>query len=245
MTSFRFAACALPLAMVAFPAFGPAARADRFDKGSPGHGATPAGRLSEAEDVAIALTAAPASITAGAAVYIQRNGKFAKVRDGSTGWVCLVGRDPRVNPVAVAPQCYNPEGARTSMQEGMLRAELWSRNLSNTAIQREVDAAFQRGTLQHPSKPAMIYMMSSHQVLEAFQGDSQWTTGAWHPHVMVYLPHATAGQFALGEQNQAGPVSVSGDAWGVQLVVVVPHWVDTPASPDEAADHHDATAGPR
>ena len=118
MTSLRFVACALPLAIVAFPAFGPAARADRFDKGSPGHGATPAGRLSEAEDVAIALTAAPASITAGAAVDIQRNGKFAQVRDGSTGWVCLVGRDPRVNPVAVAPQCYNPEGAARQCGRG-------------------------------------------------------------------------------------------------------------------------------
>jgi hypothetical protein len=131
------------------------------------------------------------------------------------------------------------------MREGMLRAELWSRNLSNTAIQREIDAAFQRGTLQHPSKPTMIYMLSSHQILEAFQGDSQWTTGAWHPHIMVYLPHATADQFVLGEQGEAGPVSVSSDARGVELVVVVPHWVDSPASPDEAADRHDATTGPR
>ena len=113
------------------------------------------------------------------------------------------------------------------------------------AAKREIDADFQRGTLQQPSKPAVIYMMSSHQVLEAFQGDSQWTTGAWHPHVMVYLPHATVDEFALGEQNQTGPVSVSGDARGVQLVFVVPHWVDSPASPDEAADHHDATTGSR
>ena len=224
---------------------GPAARADRFDDGGSPHATAPTGRLSDADEIALALTAAPASITAGAAVSILRDGKFAKVRDGSTGWVCVVGRDPRVKPIAVAPQCYNPEGARTSMQEGMLRAQLWSRNFSNTAIQRDVDAAFQRGTLQHPSKPVMIYMMSSHQVLESFQGDSEWTTGAWHPHIMIYLPHATAGQFALDEQNQAGPVSVSSDARGVQLVVVLPHWADSPASPDEAADHHDATTGAR
>jgi hypothetical protein len=213
MTSLRFVACALSLAVVP----------------------TPAGHLSEAEDVAIALTAAPTTITTGAAVYIQRDGKFVQVRDGSTGWVCLVARDPRVTPVALAPQCYNPEGARTSMREGMLRAELWSRKFTNTAIQREVDAAFKRGELQHPSKPVMIYMMSSHQILEAFQRDSQWTTGAWHPHMMVYLPHATAAEFAPSEQNQAGPVSVSSDAWGVQLIFVVPHWVDSPASPDEVA----------
>jgi len=223
----------------------PAARTDRFDNGGSPHATTPTGRLSDADEIALALTAAPASITAGAAVYMLRDGKFAKVRDGSTGWVCVVGRDPRVKPIGVAPQCYNPEGARTSMQEGMLTAQLWSRNVSNTAIQREIDAAFQRGTLQHPSKPVMIYMMSSHQVLESFQGDSEWTTGAWHPHIMIYLPHATADQFVLDEQNQAGPVSVSSDARGVQLVVVLPHWADSPASPDVAADHHDATTGRR
>ena len=245
MTSLRVVACALPLVIVASTTSEPAARADRHDNGSPGHGAPLAGRLSEAEDVAIALTAAPASITAGAAVYIQRDGKFVKVRDGSTGWACLVGRDPRVKPVAVAPICYNAEGARTSMQEGMLRAELWSRNLSNTAIQREVDAAFQRGKLQHPSKPVMIYMMSSHQVLESFQGDSEWTTGAWHPHIMIHLPHATADDFVVGEEGEAGPVSVSRDGSGVELVVELAHWVDSPASPDAAADHHDATAGSR
>ena len=131
------------------------------------------------------------------------------------------------------------------MQEGMLKAQLWLRNVSNTEIQRQVDAAYKRGTLQHPSKPVMIYMMSSHQILESFQGDSEWTTGAWHPHIMVYLPHATADQFVLDEQNQAGPVSVSSDATGVQLVVMLPHWADSPASPDVAADHHDATTGAR
>jgi len=224
---------------------GPAARADRFgDRGSP-HATAPTGRLSDADEIALALTAAPASITTGAAVYIQHDGKFAKVRDGSTGWVCVVGRDPRVKPIAVAPICYNPEGARTSMHEGMLKAELSSRNFSNTAIKREVDAAYQHGTLQHPSKPVMIYMMSSHQVLESFQGDSEWTTGAWHPHIMVYLPHATLGEFALDEQNQDGPVSVYSDARGVQLVVELPHWADSPASPYEVADHHDATTGSR
>ena len=227
---------------------GPAARTDRFDNGGSPHATTPTGRLSDADEIALALTAAPASITAGAAVYMLRDGKFAKVRDGSTGWVCVVGRDPRVKPIAVAPQCYNPEGARTSMQEGSFAHSqaVWSRHVSNTAIKREVDAAFQRGTLQHPSKPVMIYMMSSHQVLESFQGDSEWSTGAWHPHIMIYLPHATADHpFALDEQNQAGPVSVSSDANGVQLVVVVPHWADSPASPDVAADHHDATTASR
>jgi hypothetical protein len=245
MTSLRFVARALPLVIVALPTSGPAARADRFDDGSSRGAGTPAGRLSDADEIALALTAAPASITAGAAVYILRDGKFAKVRDGSTGWVCMVGRDPRVKPIAVAPLCYNPEGARTSMQEGMLKAQLWAQNFSNTAVQREVDAGYQRGTLQHPSKPVMIYMMSSHQVLESFRGDSEWTTGAWHPHIMIYLPHATADQFVFDEQNQAGPVLVSSDARGVQLVVVLPHWADNPASPDEAADHHDATTGTR
>jgi hypothetical protein len=41
------------------------------------------------------------------------------------------------------------------------------------------------------------------------------------------------GQFALGAEDDAGPVSAPFvDAGGVQLVVQVPHWADTHVSPD-------------
>ena len=233
MTSLRFVASALPLVIVAHPVSGPASRAHRIEGVSSRHALAPADRHSDAEEIALALSAAPASITDGAAVFIMRDGNFVKVRDGSNGWACMVERDARVN--GVAPMCYDPEGARTLMQESMLRTQLQARKLSNTAVQRELDAAYERGTLQHPKTSAMMYMMSSHQVLTTSEGDKLQIIGAWHPHVMIYLPHATANQFALGAQKQAGPVSVPfGDAAGVWMVIEVARWADSPAMADAA-----------
>ena len=231
MTTLRFVASALPLVIVALPVSGPASRADRYDSAPSRYVLASVRASTEAEEAALALTAAPTSITDGAAVFVMRDGQFVKVRDGSTGWACMVERDARVN--GVAPMCYDPQGARTWMQESMLRTQLEARKLSNTAVQRELDAAYERGTLQHPKTSSMMYMMSSHQVLTTSDGDKLQVIGAWHPHIMIYLPHATADQFALGAQKQAGPVSVPfGDAGGVQIVIEVAHWADSPAMAD-------------
>jgi hypothetical protein len=233
MPSLRFVAYALPLGIVALPGSRPAVRADRFDEGSSRHAFASTGRVSDPDEVALALTAAPTSLTAGAAVYTLRDGQFTKARDGSTGWACMVSRDPRIN--VVAPMCFDPEGARTLMQAEMLRTQLRSRGLSNTAIDREVDAAYHRGTLKYPNKSAVIYMMSSHQLLATYQGDQSHAVGQWHPHLMIYCPGASVEQFALGAGQQAGPLSIPfTDAGGVQLVVEVPHWADSPAMADAA-----------
>jgi len=129
--------------------------------------------------------------------------------------------------------CFDPEAARTQMPEEMMKTELRAHGLADTAMQRQVDAAFARGTLHHPTKPAIIYMMSSRQLLTASDAEGTHLIGAWRPHVMIYLPHTSAGQFALGAENEIGPVSAPFvDAGGVQLVVQVPHWADSRASPD-------------
>jgi hypothetical protein len=187
--------------------------------------------VADSAEIALALSAAPATLTAGADVYVWRDGHFAKARTGPTGVACMVSRDPRVD--GVFPMCFDPEAARTQMPEEMMRTELRARRLADTAIQRQVDGAFVGGTLHHPTKPAIMYMMSSHQLLTVSDAKGTHLIGAWRPHVMIYLPHTSVGQFALGAEDDAGPVSAPFvDAGGVQLVVQVPHWADSQVSPD-------------
>jgi hypothetical protein len=244
MLSLRSVACALLLVIAAVPRSGRGGHVVRFDDGRSYHVPALTDPRSDSDEVALALSAAPASLTAGAAVYVLHDGQFIKVRDGSTGWTCTVSRDARVN--GVAPMCFDPEGARTLMREEMLRTRLELRGLTNTAIQREVDAAFQRGTLRHPGKPAIIYMMSSHQVLVVYNEDSTQVVGAWHPHLMIYLPGTSVGQFALGASQEAGPMSIPfTDAGGSELVIQVPHWADSRATPGEGVSHSDAGGGSR
>jgi hypothetical protein len=228
MPTFRFVACAVPLVIVALAPSGPVARADTLPGGISRHGSVAVGR-SDSDEVALARTAGPTSLSAGAAVYVLRDGEFSKVRDGSSGWACMVSRDTKAN--GVFPMCFDPEATQTLMAVEMMRTKLRTRGLSNTAVEHEVEAAYKRGTLHYPEKPAMIYMMSSKQVLMAYQGDKVQRVGAWHPHVMIYLPHASAGQFALGADDGNAPVSAPfSDAGGVQLVVEVPQWADSPTA---------------
>ena len=186
---------------------------------------------SDSAEVALALTAAPASLTVGAEVYVWHDGHFVKARTGSSGVACMVSRDARVD--GVFPMCFDPEAARTQMPEQMMRTELCSRRLADTTIRRQMETAYATGALHYPTTPAIIYMMSSHQLLTTSDATGTHLIGAWRPHVMIYLPHASAAQFALGAQNAAGPLSAPFvDAGGVQLVVEVPHWVDSQVSPD-------------
>jgi hypothetical protein len=188
----------------------------------------------DADEIALALSAAPSTLTTGATVYVWRDGQFVKVRTGTTGIACMVSRDTRVN--GVFPMCFDPEAARTLMWDEMMQSELRSRGLPNSAIKQRVDAAYANGTLHHPDKPAITYMMSSHQDLEVTQAGAPHAVGPWRPHVMIYLPHASAAQFALGAEDEHGPVSApfGDDAGGTQLVIQVPHWADSRAAPDAA-----------
>ena len=192
--------------------------------------------VADSGDVALALSAAPASVSGGASVYLLRGDKFTKVRDGTNGFSCLVNRDPRNN--SVSPECFDPEAARTLMQEEMMEGQLVARGLSNEAVEREVNAAYKRGALHYPEHGGVIYMMSSKQMLPPSPEASQ-PLSAWHPHVMIYIPHASKAQFALGADNDAMPVSApfKGDDQGVLRVVQVPHWADSQAMVDASADH--------
>jgi hypothetical protein len=89
-------------------------------------------------------------------------------------------------------------------------------------------------------------MMSSRQVLVVYQGDSSRAIGAWHPHVMIYLPGASVEQFALGPDREAGPMSIPfTDAGGSELVIQVPHWTDDHAMSEAGESPPDAATGRR
>jgi hypothetical protein len=219
-----------------------AVSAERIGGPSAGRAASLPNRFSDSDEVALAISAAPASLTAGAAVYVWRDGQFVKVRDGTTGFACLVTRDPRTN--VVAPQCFDPEAARTLMQEEIMQAQLKAKGVSDKDLERDIDAAYQRGALRHPDHGAIIYMMSSKQLLTASPAEGNQPLGAWHPHLMIYIPHTSKAQLALGTESDAMPVSTPfKDDGGVLLVVQVPHWADSRVASLDASEHFDASRG--
>src|SRR5215469_456215 len=147
MMSLRFVARAWPLMLAVL-----GASSSGTPAGRPHLALSP--RLADSGDVALALSAAPASVSAGASVYLLRGNQFVKVRDGTNGFACLVNRDPRNK--SVSPECFDPEAARTLMQEEMMEAQLVARGMNNQAIEHEIDAAYQSGKLHYPEHGGVI-----------------------------------------------------------------------------------------
>src|SRR5215208_1414392 len=119
--------------------------------------------LPEAEEIALAQSAAPAQVSSRADVYILRGMELVKARTGTNGCSCMVGRD--LHEGSLYPICFDQEGSRTLLQREMMETSLRAQGLSEAEVKTRVTAAFANGQLSRPARPALAYMMSPKQVL--------------------------------------------------------------------------------
>jgi hypothetical protein len=184
----------------------------------------------EAEEIALARSAAPAEISALADVWVLRDGGPVKVHTGTNGAACMVNRD--LHEGSLYPICYDREGAATSMQRELLELQLRMQGKEEDEIARAVADAFANGKLRTPTKPSIAYMMSPRQVLFSSAKAEGRHVGAWHPHVMIAMPDAKGSDFGLATPSKVDVMSFDYEGTpSAQLVVKVPAWSDgTPAN---------------
>jgi hypothetical protein len=143
--------------------------------------------MPESEEIALAHSAAPASISADAEVMVLRRDGYATAVKGRSGFVCIVERawgkatdDSEFwNPKMRAPHCFNPQAARTFLQIYLMKTKLVLAGKSKTEIFKATTSALDRKELPPLEPGAMAYMMSKQQYL----GDDDMS---WHPHVMFF-----------------------------------------------------------
>lgn len=181
--------------------------------------------LGEAEEIALATSAAPEEISSRADVYVLRDTAFIKVRNGTNGCACVVGRDSHEG--SLYPICFDQEGARTLLYREMMEGSLRARGLDESAIRRAVDSAYIRGELRLPARSALAYMMSPRQELFSTPDAAGVRVGAWSPHLMITLPGVPLTQLGLADQSKVDIVQIN-DVRGShsELVVKVPKWSD-------------------
>jgi hypothetical protein len=181
--------------------------------------------LPREREVALARSAAPASVSAKARVLMFTDSGFVVADSGSNGVTCVVNRSW---PQALEPQCYDAEGAASVMPQELRRAELGHRGTPAGEIEREIAAGIASGRFRVPRRPALTYMMSAAQVL---YDDNGKHVGAWRPHLMVYFPYLTNSELGLASTPdlRVGTVSSEGTP-GSSLVIVIATAV-TPSSP--------------
>lgn len=161
-------------------------------------------------EVALARSAAPSSISAGAEVLILRRAGYVTAAKGGNGFVCLVERswgastdDPDFwNPRVRGSLCFNPQAARTVLPIYLLKTKLVLAGRSRADIVRGIAAAFDSRELPPLAPGAMSYMLARRQYL----GDQP---KHWHPHLMFFVAGDAAKSW--GADLPGSPVMAAND----------------------------------
>ncbi len=187
---------------------------------------------SEAKEIALARSAAPASISDHAEVLIFGERGYDIAVKGTNGFVCLVVRawdnnfesSQFWNPKMRAPECLNPAAAHSVLPQYLTRTKWVLAGVSKSEMRNRESAELAIGKLKAPEPGSICYMMSKDGYLNDAAG------GPWHPHVMFYMPRTQA---LLWGANLPGSPVLMGNADQDTSVfyVIVPHWSDGTPGP--------------
>ena len=181
--------------------------------------------LPDSIEIALATSAAPAELSSNATVYAVRDGKVLTLRAGTNGSSCMVARDSHAG--SLYPICYNPEGTRTVLERELMQVRLRTLGVAEDSIDRAVEAAYRSGELEIPRDIALAYMMSPQQVLFSNARKEGRRVGAWHPHLMLYVPGATPAKFGLSDSGTGDPIQVGSPGTPqAEVIVKLPKWAD-------------------
>ena len=143
----------------------------------------------EKAEIALARSAAPASISDAAEVMVLRRDGYATAVKGSNGFVCIVERswanstdDSEFwNTKIRAPHCFNAAASKTFLPIFLKKTKLVLAGKSRAQILAAVTSALEAKELPALAPGAIAYMMAKQQYLND-EGKS------WHPHVMFFAP---------------------------------------------------------
>ena len=177
-----------------------------------------------AAEVALARSAAPASISQSARILVLGKRGYETAVRGSNGFVCLVARSwdmgfdsPEFwNPKVRAPECFNAAGARSVLPR-YLKITRWV--LGGESIAQMRANASARARLQ-PEPGSVCYMMSK----QGYLNDS--VAGPWYAHVMFYGPDTKPAEW--GANLPGSPLAADAAAYRPTTIfmVVVQKWSD-------------------
>jgi hypothetical protein len=191
--------------------------------------------MPEQAEIALARSAAPASISGDATIVVLKQHGYETAVNGKNGFVCIVERSwmaqwdfPEFwNPKMRGPICFNPAAVRSVLPFTYKRTDMILAGLSKDKIVDGLKQMVAKKQIPALEPGAMCYMMSR----EANLGD---TTGHWHPHLMFYGPRSVAADWGadlpgspvmLNPQFQTSPEPLA------TFMVAVDRWSDGTSAP--------------
>ena len=98
--------------------------------------ATTMPELTPERETAMAFSAAPEHLRAGASVFLMGAGGLKRVKQGTNDFSCMVQRE---GPV-LAPTCFDQEGSRTTLLANMRKVQLRAAGKNPKAIKTIIAA---------------------------------------------------------------------------------------------------------
>lgn len=199
------------------------------------------------EEIALARSAAPASISGAAQIMVLGQRGYETAVSGNNGFVCLVERswtasfnDPEFwNPKIRGPNCYNPPAVRSVLPQTLRRTEWALAGVAKDQMIEKTRAALAAHQFTDPEPGSLSFMLSKQGNL----GD-QAAAGPWLPHVMFFVKHGETGAWAAGLE---GSPIVGKDGLPIEstvLFIPVRRWSDgSPVPPSPMEHHHSSPAG--
>jgi hypothetical protein len=182
-------------------------------------------------EIALARSAAPASISDKAEVMVLGREGYTTAVKGTNGFVCIVERSwgnatdvsDFWNPKMRAPHCFNQAGAQSFLPIFLLKTKLVLAGKSKAEIAQAVASALDKKEVPALEPGAMCYMMSKQQYLND-RGKN------WKPHLMFFIPGNA--EKSWGANLPGSPIIAADDRQerATIFMVVVDEWSDaTPA----------------
>jgi hypothetical protein len=195
------------------------------------------------EEIALARSAAPPSISAGAEVLVLgRHGYEAAVR-GKNGFVCFVGRSWTAgfddaefwNPRVRAPNCFNPPAVRSVLPQYLRRTEWVLAGVGKSQMIEKARLEVASGRFAAPEGGSFSFMLSK----QGYLNDE--ACGPWSPHVMFFLPHGQASAWGAGLEGSPVLGAEGSALEPTVLFIPVRRWSDgSPAQPSAAEHRQDS-----
>jgi hypothetical protein len=177
-------------------------------------------------EIALARSAAPASISRDAEVRVLVRRGFETAVEGTNGFVCLVERswtsapDPDFwNPKVRTPMCYNAAAARSFLLRNMKRTDLILAGRTKAQADEAIAAAVDKKELPAMEPAAMCFMLSK----QGYGGES---IAHWPPHLMFYYSQTDPAIWGAGLPDSPVLAGSIPKEHLTEFVVVVRRWSD-------------------
>ena len=167
--------------------------------------------MDRAQEIALARSAAPSSISKDATVLVMTRSGYETASKGTNGFVCMVHRGfsgapdwpERWNPKIRAAECVNPEAARSVTPIAVLRTRMTLAGHTDAEILERIKLALRTREIPPLEPGALSYMMSKSSYLQ--DGDVQDMA-----HVMFFVPFKDGADWGA---NLPGSPVMGGNYW--------------------------------